>query len=88
MGSVPDRHHISDKVFQLLEPLLPGPRGLWAGIAKNNRPFITGAFWRFSGGAAWPDLAERYGGWSHTPVDLLGGEIKSGYNNRGKSDQS
>ena len=41
-------------------------------IAKNNRPFI------FSTGAAWPDIAERYGGWSHTPVDLLGGEIKSG----------
>lgn len=39
MRSVPDRHHISDKVFQLLEPLLPGARGLRAGIAKNNRPF-------------------------------------------------
>ena len=66
MKSVPDRHHISDKVFQLLEPLLPEPRGLWAGIAKNNRPFITGLFWIFSTEAAWPDLAERYGRWSHT----------------------
>jgi len=36
MKSVPDRHHIFDKVFQLLEPLLPGLGGLWAGIAKNN----------------------------------------------------
>ena len=52
-----------------------GPMGR---IAKNNRPFITGLFCIFSTGAAWPDLAERYGGWSHTPVDLLGGEIKSG----------
>ena len=66
MKSVPDRQHISDKVFQLLEPLLPEPRGLWAGIAKNNRPFITGLFWIFSTEAAWPDLAERYERWSHT----------------------
>ena len=36
MKSVPDRHHISDKVFQLLELLLPGLGGLWPGIAKNN----------------------------------------------------
>ena len=36
MKSVPDRHHISDKVFQLLEPLLPGPKGVWGRIAKNN----------------------------------------------------
>ena len=62
MKSVPDRHNISDKVFQLLELLLPGPRSLWTGIAKNNRPFITGLLWIFSTGAAWPDLAERYGG--------------------------
>ena len=78
MKSVPDRHNISDKVFQLLEPLLPGTRGLWAGIAKNNRPFITGAFWRFSGGAAWPDLAERYGGWSHTQRRFIRWGNKSG----------
>ena len=61
MKSVQDRHDISDKVFQLLEPLLPGRRGVWGGIAKNNRPFITGLLWIFSTGAAWPDLAERDG---------------------------
>ncbi|MFP6719942.1 MAG: IS5/IS1182 family transposase, partial [Candidatus Poribacteria bacterium] len=42
MKSVQDRHDISDKVFQLLEPLLPGRRGVWGGIAKNNRQFING----------------------------------------------
>ena len=40
MKSVQDRHDISDKVFQLLEPLLPGRRSLWGGIAKDNRRFI------------------------------------------------
>ncbi|MAE17354.1 hypothetical protein CMK12_00170 [Candidatus Poribacteria bacterium] len=66
MNSVPDRHRISDQVSQLLEPLLPGPRGVWAGIAKNSRQFINGVFWIFSTGAPEPDLPERYGGWSNT----------------------
>ena len=44
MKSVQDRHDISDKVFQLLELLLPGRRGVWGGIAKNNRQFINGVF--------------------------------------------
>ena len=87
MRLVPVRHHISDKVFQLLELLLPGPRGLWAGIAKNNSPFITGLLWIFSTGAAWPDLAERYGDGAILLVDLLGGEIRV-VNDRSQSDQS
>ena len=66
MKSVQDRHDISDKVFQLLEPLLPGRRGVWGGIAKNNRQFINGVFWVFRTGAPWRDLPERYGGWSNT----------------------
>ena len=54
MKSVPDRQHISDKVFQLLEPLLPEPRGLWAGIAKDNRRFIR---WRNKG--VWEKILEQ-----------------------------
>ena len=87
MRSVPDGHHISDKVFQLLEPLLPGPKDVWGRIAKNNRPFITELFWIFSTGAAWPDLAERYGDGAIPSVDLLGGEIRV-VNDRDKFDQS
>ena len=56
-------------------------------IAKNNRPFITELFWIFSTGAAWPDLAERYGDGAIPPVDLLGGEIRV-VNDRDKFDQS
>ena len=66
MKSVQDRHDVSDQVFQLLEPLLPGPRGLWARIAKDNRRFINGLFCIFSTGAPWPDLPERYGGWRNS----------------------
>ena len=54
MKSVPDRHDISDQVFQLLEPLLPGRRSLWGGIAKDNRRFIK---WRNKG--VWEKILEQ-----------------------------
>lgn len=39
------RHDISDKVWSLLEPHLPGQRGQWGGIAQDNRRFIQCSFW-------------------------------------------
>ena len=39
------RHDISDKVWALLEPHLPGQRGQWDGIAQDNRRFINAVFW-------------------------------------------
>jgi transposase len=39
------RHDISDKVWSLLEPHLPGQRGQWGGIAQDNRRFINAVFW-------------------------------------------
>ncbi len=30
------RHDISDKVWSLLEPHLPGQRGQWGGIAQDK----------------------------------------------------
>ena len=35
------RHDISDKVWALLEPHLPGREGAWGGVAKDNRLFIN-----------------------------------------------
>ncbi|NLM86208.1 MAG: IS5/IS1182 family transposase, partial [Clostridiales bacterium] len=34
------RHDMSDSVWTLLEPNLPGQRGQWGGIAQDNRRFI------------------------------------------------
>ena len=31
------RHDISDETWALLEPHLPGRRGVWGGIAEDNR---------------------------------------------------
>ena len=53
------RHDISDKVWSLLEPHLPGQRGQWGGIAQNNRRFINAVFWALRTGAALAGFASR-----------------------------
>jgi transposase len=60
------RHDISDETWALLEPHLPGRKGAWGGIAKNNRLFINAVFWILRTGAPWRDLPPAYGGWSNT----------------------
>ena len=45
------RHDISDKAWAILEPMLPGQRGQWGGIAEDNRRFINGVFWILRTGA-------------------------------------
>jgi transposase len=57
------RHDISDEVWALLEPHLPGQRGQWGGIAKDNRTFIKGVFWVLRTGAPWRNLPPDYGKW-------------------------
>ena len=42
MANEQQRHDMSDKVWNLLEPHLPGQRGQWGGIAKDNRWFLEG----------------------------------------------
>jgi transposase len=40
------RHDIDDHHWSLLEPLLPGRKGTWGGIAHDNRAFINAVFWK------------------------------------------
>ena len=60
------RHDISDETWALLEPPLPGRKGVWGGIAQDNRLFINAVFWILRTGAPWRDLPPEYGGWSNT----------------------
>ena len=60
------RHDISDKVWFLLEPHLPGRKGVWGGVAEDNRQFINAVFWIMRTGAPWRDLPPDYGDWSNT----------------------
>jgi transposase len=60
------RHDISDDVWEKIEAHLPGQRGQWGGIAKDNRKFINAVFWVLRTGAPWRDLPPDYGDWSNT----------------------
>ena len=59
------RHDISDRVWSLLEPNLPGRKGAWGGVAKDNREFINSVFWILRTGSPWRDLPPDYGNWSN-----------------------
>ena len=56
-------HDISDAVWVLLEPILPGRRAQWGGVAEDNRRFINGVLWIIRTGAPWRDLPSEYGKW-------------------------
>jgi transposase len=60
------RHDISDHVWSLLEPHLPGREGAWGGRARDNRQYINAVFWILRTGAPWRDLPPDYGHWSNT----------------------
>jgi len=66
MSSAYRRHDISDEVWMLLEPHLPGREGVWGGKARNNRQFINAVFWILRTGAPWRDLPPSYGDWKNT----------------------
>ena len=60
------RHDISDCVWSLLEPHLPGREGTWGGKARDNRLFINAVFWILRTGSPWRDLPPDYGDWKNT----------------------
>ena len=60
------RHDISDRAWRLLEPHLPGRRGAWGRVAKDNRKFINAVVWILRTGAPWRDLPPEYGDWKNT----------------------
>ncbi len=57
------RHDITDKMWKVLAPLLPGQAGQWGGIARDNREFINAVSWVLRTGAPWRDLPPDYGKW-------------------------
>lgn len=63
MKNLLHRHNISGEAWTILEPLLPGQRGQWGGIAKDNRTFINAVFWILRTGAPWRDLPPEYEKW-------------------------
>jgi transposase len=59
------RHDISDQIWKLLKPHLPGQSGGWGRLAQDNRRFINAVFWILRTGAPWRDLPSDYGHWKN-----------------------
>ena len=55
------RHDISDRVWQILAPPLPGGAGKVGRPAPDNRRFLNAVFWILRTGAPWRDLPPDYG---------------------------
>jgi transposase len=60
------RHDLNAHAWELLEMHLPGRKGVWGGIAKDNRLFINGVLWILRTGSPWRDLPPEYGDWNNT----------------------
>lgn len=60
------RHDISDSLWELLKPHLPGREGAKGVAARDNRLFINAAFWILRTGSPRRDLPPDYGDWKNT----------------------
>ena len=57
------RHDLTDEQWKILAPILPGQKGQWGGIAKDNRLFMNAVLWILRTGAPWRDLPREFGKW-------------------------
>ena len=57
------RHDISDEVWALLEPHLPGQRVQWGGITQETGALSMRCFGYYVPAALWRDLPSDYGKW-------------------------
>ena len=60
------RHDISERVWQLLKPHLPGGPGKPGPPARDNRLFLNAVFWNLRTGAPWRDPPPDLGDWRNT----------------------
>jgi transposase len=65
MENAQHRHDISDEMWKILSPIVPGQSGSWGGSnANDTRTFINGVFWILRTGAPWRDMPPSYGKWN------------------------
>lgn len=63
---IEDRFVLSDGVWDMVAPLLPGKRGDRGATASDNRRFLEAVLWRVRTGSPWRDLPEALGNWNST----------------------
>ena len=59
------RHDISDRLWRVISPHLPGRQGTVGRPAEDNLLFINAVFWILRTGAPWRDLPPDYGDWKN-----------------------
>ena len=59
------RHDISDSLWELLKPHLPGHEVVKGVTARDNRLFINAVFWILRTDSPWRDLSPNYGDWEN-----------------------
>ena len=59
-----ERFVITDRVWAIVEPLLPGSAWTRGVTAKDNRLFLEAVLWKVRVGAPWRDLPPGFGLWN------------------------
>ena len=63
---IEDRFVLSDGVWDVIAPFLPGKPGDRGVTASDNRRFLEAVLWRVRTGSPWRDLPEAFGNWNST----------------------
>lgn len=59
-----DRQELSDRMWSLVAPHLPGKPGDPGRSGRDNRLFVEAIFWLARSGAHWRVLPARFGKWN------------------------
>lgn len=59
-----ERFVLTDRVWDIIEPLLPGTFRSRGVTAKDNRLFFEAVLWKVRVGAPWRDLPPGFGEWN------------------------
>lgn len=60
----PERFVITDRSWELMEPLLPGTHRSRGVTGKDNRLFLEAVLWKVRVGGQWRDLPPGFGNWN------------------------
>ena len=59
-----ERFAITDRMWEIIEPVVPGTARDPGVTAKDTRLFLEAVLWRVRVGAPWRDLPSEFGAWN------------------------
>ena len=59
-----ERFVLTDRIWSIIAPLLPGKASDRGVTAKDNRLFLEAVLWRVRVGGPWRDLPPGFGNWN------------------------